>query len=994
MENNNIEIKGETYKVFNQAIKEFYHLDEEQKDVNTIANAEGNIHIEPKIIINRLNNTLKLEIKIGQKQFYKVKSLPEFFDRFLNKEKYKYGAKLDFVHEREQFVEEDRRLLDFVLKYAEIIKYANESATGYDYYTKRMGEDAIVLSNTGLDELFDSLKERAVIVENQYSTNSILFVQNEPDIKFELKEKDKKEYKITTNIDIYDYTLYSGNEYTYMLLGKKFYRCSKEYTNTVIKLLGIFRKNFTKEIVLPEVQLVNFFSIIEPNIKKFLQISQELYKKIEKYIPAELYARLFLDYNEKNYILADVRFVYDNVEINPLDEKDHNVQLPRNTIKEDKLLNMLVKSGFMLDQKNNRLILANDDKIYEFLTSDINTYMQNFEVLATDSFKAKEVRTPTSINLGVRIENNFLEIDFENLGFDIEELQKIMKQYKLKKKYHRLKDGSFVNLEDNEAVKLINSVTQDIDIDYSMIKQNTLKLPVYRALYLEKILEKNSIIHATKDDKFKDLLEHVDVKKINENFTLPKNMNANLREYQKVGAQWLQMLDYYGLGGILADDMGLGKTIQVLCVICSYLESCEGTKKPTMVVCPSSLCLNWQSEIKKFTKGVTSLVIHGTQEERQRKIESIPNYNIVITSYELLRRDIEEYKKHDYSFKYIVADEAQYIKNNNTQNAKTIKYINAETRFALTGTPIENSLAELWSIFDFIMPGYLFGYRKYKELYETPIIKENDEQAMQRLKKLIEPFVLRRIKKEVLEELPDKIVTVLTSQMCEEQRDIYMSYLANAKTSALHEIKENGIEKSQIKILALLTRLRQICCHPSLFIENYNGESGKLNQCIEIIKNAIQSGHKILLFSVYTSMFELIEKKLKQENIEYLKLTGQTKVSERLDLVDEFNNNPDKKLFLISLKAGGTGLNLIGADMVIHYDPWWNLSSENQATDRTYRIGQKKNVQVYKLITQNSIEEKIYELQKRKEKLIDNMLSTNQTFISKLSKEDIMNLFE
>lgn len=377
-----------------------------------------------------------------------------------------------------------------------------------------------------------------------------------------------------------------------------------------------------------------------------------------------------------------------------------------------------------------------------------------------------------------------------------------------------------------------------------------------------------------------------------------------------------------------------------------------------------------------------------------KQIFEIPNYNIVITSYELLKRDIEEYKKYNYQFKYIIADEAQYIKNNNTQNAKAIKNITSEVRFALTGTPIENSLSELWSIFDFIMPGYLFGYRKFKELYETPIMRENDDQAMQKLKKLIEPFVLRRIKKEVLTELPDKTVTVLNSQMLDDQEQIYLSYLAQAKKSAFEEIKENGIEKSQIKILALLTRLRQICCHPSLFIENYNGGSGKLNQCIEIIKDAIQGGHKILLFSGYTAMFEIIEKELKKEQIEYLKLTGQTKVSDRIDLVDEFNNNPDKKLFLISLKAGGTGLNLTGADMVIHYDPWWNISSENQATDRTYRIGQKRNVQVYKLITKNSIEEKIYDLQKRKETLIDNMLSTNQTFISKLSKDEIMNLFE
>ena len=303
-------------------------------------------------------------------------------------------------------------------------------------------------------------------------------------------------------------------------------------------------------------------------------------------------------------------------------------------------------------------------------------------------------------------------------------------------------------------------------------------------------------------------------------------------------------------------------------------------------------------------------------------------------------------------------------------------------------------LAKEYGIYGFGVYHYWFNNDKNLLTKPAEIMRDNDEIVMQKLKKLIEPFVLRRIKKEVLTELPDKTVTVLSSQMLEEQEEIYLSYLTQAKKSAMEEIKENGIEKSQIKILALLTRLRQVCCHPSLFIENYEGGSGKLNQCIEIIKDAIQSGHKILLFSGYTAMFDIIEKELKKEQISYLKLTGQTKVSDRINLVDEFNNNPDKKLFLISLKAGGTGLNLVGADMVIHYDPWWNVSSENQATDRTYRIGQKRNVQVYKLITKNSIEEKIYDLQKRKEALIDNMLSTNQTFISKLSKEEIMNLFE
>lgn len=439
---------------------------------------------------------------------------------------------------------------------------------------------------------------------------------------------------------------------------------------------------------------------------------------------------------------------------------------------------------------------------------------------------------------------------------------------------------------------------------------------------------------------------------------------------------------------------GFGKTLQVISLILAYKENVKEDKKPVIVVCPSSLTLNWKAEIEKFASEIKTEVITGTVANRESQIEQIPNTDVVITSYDLLKRDIETYKKHNYEFSYIIADEAQYMKNSNTLNAKAVKELNAKTKFALTGTPIENSLSELWSIFDFLMPGYLFSYKKFKEEYEMPIVRDQNEETMNKLRMLIEPFILRRTKKEVLTELPDKMITILENEMEEEQEKVYLSYLAEAKNELQEQISNIGFEKSQIQILALLTRLRQICCHPSLFLENYKGESSKLTQCIELVKDMVESGHKILLFSTYTAMFEIIEKELKKESITYFKLTGQTKVSDRIGLVDEFNQNPDIKVFLISLKAGGTGLNLTGADMVIHYDPWWNLSAENQATDRAYRIGQKNNVQVYKLITKNSIEEKIYELQQKKAKLIDDVLDTKTSFISKLSKEDIMKLFE
>ena len=532
-----------------------------------------------------------------------------------------------------------------------------------------------------------------------------------------------------------------------------------------------------------------------------------------------------------------------------------------------------------------------------------------------------------------------------------------------------------------------------MDINYKQLENGEIKIPVNRTLYLNQLLKTVTDTQIVRNGEYKKIVNELDKENGDADIQIPAVVENTLRYYQKTGYKWLKTLDNYKFGGILADDMGLGKTVQMLSIVAGYVEK-ESQRRTSIVICPSSLTLNWQNEAQKFTNGLQTLVIRGNAEERRELIQKIDNYDIIITSYDLLKRDIDVYKERKYQFRFAITDEAQYLKNSNTQNAKAVKEIMADTKYALTGTPIENSLAELWSIFDFSMPGYLYSYRKFKESFETPIIKEEDTYKMSKLKMLIEPFILRRIKEEVLTELPEKTVTVLNSEMEEEQQKLYMSYMSKAREEVENELIASGFEKNQMKILALLMRLRQICCHPKLFIDNYDGGSGKLNQCMEIIKDAVQGNHKILLFSGYTSMFDIIEKELEKEDIKYFKLTGQTKVSERIELVDEFNENNDIKVFLISLKAGGTGLNLIGADMVIHYDPWWNISAENQATDRTYRIGQKRNVQVYKLITKNSIEEKIYELQQKKAKLVDNMLSTNETFISKLSKDEIMDLFK
>lgn len=991
---NLLNIGKNEYRNFKQIVNSFYQEEidgiEDDDEENTPIN--GDIKIEPIIYYDKFANDMKVEFKIGNKRMYKIKNLSEFYTRMMNKELYKYGEKLEFIHTKSAFEEESQDLLDFIMKYGEIIKYANSNSnSNYRYYGKALSETSIILGNSGIDDLFDVLKGKEVSFNKDYKEDKVEFTEEEPLLKFKLKKKQNGNYIIIPTEEIYEITVLKGKKYKYVLENKKLYRCSKEFEKSNLKLLDLFKQNYITELEFGKNELTEFFSVVMPRVKDAIEIEKGLEEEIEEYKPDELIVKVYLDFDKNDYLVADVKFCYDEHEFNPLDEKA-KITFPRNMVQETKALNVLRKTGFMLDVKNTRFILPNEDKIYRFLSEDINYYMQKFQVMVTENFKSKQIRSPKMGGIGVKVENDLLYVDLKNIDIDPEELKNIMEKYKLKKKYYRLKDGSFLNLEDNKEVEFLDKLSTGMDVDYEEIEDGEIRLPVNRTLYLNQLLKKLKGTEIVKNSEYKNIVNELDKDQLEEKVEVPKEFEGVLRYYQKTGFKWLKILDKYRFGGILADDMGLGKTIQMISVIVDYAKN--KNRKPSLVVSPSSLTLNWQNEVKKFTNKLKTIVIRGTSQERKCLIENIKDYDLVITSYDLLKRDIDLYKEKDYQFKYIIADEAQYLKNSNTKNAKAIKQIKAETRYALTGTPIENSLAELWSIFDFIMPGYLFSYRKFKNLYETPIIKENDEKAMQKLKMLIEPFILRRNKKEVLTELPEKTVTVMNNEMNEEQRNLYLNYLARAKQELAEQIKLNGFENTHMQILAALTRLRQICCHPILFIEDYEGGSSKLDQCIEIIQDAITGGHKILLFSGYTSMFEIIEKELKKINIKYFKLTGSTKVDDRIRLVDEFNENPEIKLFLISLKAGGTGLNLTGADMVIHYDPWWNVSTENQATDRAYRIGQKNNVQVYKLITKNSIEEKIYELQEKKAKLADNMLDSKTTFINRFSKEEIMKLFE
>lgn len=620
------------------------------------------------------------------------------------------------------------------------------------------------------------------------------------------------------------------------------------------------------------------------------------------------------------------------------------------------------------------LYLSDNDELYEFLTRTVKKLSMLAEIHPSESFLKMHISGGFSFSGRVSYNK---EIDLLEVGFETEisasEIAGILNALRHKKDYYRMKNGSFLDVSESfSSFDILNS----LDFSFTDIKNGKKSLSKYNALYLSGLVENGYI---TADDDFEELIE--EIRSIRAD--IPDSIDKVLRGYQKTGVHWMKQLSELGFGGILADDMGLGKTLEVIAFVAS-----EKKSLPTLVVCPSSLTYNWLSEINRFAPDMKAMIIDGTKEERIRHINNMDGYDFVVTSYPLLRRDILEY--HEHTFAYCIIDESQHIKNPKTLSSKSVKKIRAEGYFALSGTPIENSLSELWSVFDFIMPGYLFSQAQFAERYENPIAKYNDDAVMDNLRKKIKPFVLRRMKSEVLKELPDKIENTFFAELDSVQKKLYMAYLASSRKEVSEAVMSGN---DSMKILSLLMRLRQICCHPKLIDESYDKESGKLNLLEELVQNGIESGHRILIFSQFTSMLSIIRERLSSMGIDCFYLDGQTPSRERTELSDRFNSG-EKKVFLVSLKAGGTGLNLIGADMVIHYDPWWNPAITDQASDRAYRIGQTKAVHIIKLASKGTIEEQILKLQEKKRNLADGVIRTNSSMISNLTKEEILELFK
>ena len=931
-----------------------------------------------------------LQLKLGLQRLYVVKDIGQFLYSVRTGRSLEFGKQFTLEPTRQTFKEEDRGLILMLQEMYEQHSALTEMQ-GPFYSTTVLSQKSLPLTGYYLTKFLDALGDK-VFTWNFGSTppEPIQIIRQGLPIEFSLQSQGQD---LTLNLETDEIPLQLTTDGSYYIYQAKIYQASPSQRELLLPLLSTLRKGSMTNIVIPSGQKELFASEALPLIEKLGPVLIDPALE-DKFNQESLHTKIYFDRSVDMGITARLEFHYGDTIINPFsstrdirnESTENDIILVRSVDQERKILNILEHADFIVSK--GKISLEDDDRIFDFTVNWLPELRNLAELYYSDQFKLK-IRTSSTFSGQVRLVEtlDILEISFQYTDIEQHELSDIFHSLHLKKKYHRLRDGSFLDLKQPE-INAVAQLIENLDLKASDLKEKLLHLPKYRAMYIDSFLSQANLPGFERNQAFKQLVQRI-LEPQGGEFQIPVELKLILRDYQKTGFQWLKTLASYGLGGILADDMGLGKTLQVLALILSEKST---TSNPSLVIAPTSLIYNWQEEALKFTPTIQVLVIEGTPQERQKQLSEIDNqYDLVVTSYPILRRDIDNFAKLDFSYCFL--DEAQHTKNPHTLNAKSVQQIRAKSYFALTGTPIENSLSELWSLFNFIMPGYLLSHQDFRKKFEIPIIKGENAEFLTELNRHINPFILRRLKRDVLKELPDKIETQLSAYLTDDQKKLYLAYLHEAKGQIAQEIATVGFNKSHMKILAALTRLRQICCHPSMFIDNYKGESGKMLLLQEILTGALESGHRILVFSQFTTMLDIIQSHLLSENIEYFYLSGTTKAADRLKMTNSFNNGQGK-VFLISLKAGGTGLNLIGADMVIHYDPWWNPAVEDQATDRAHRIGQKSVVQVIKLITQGTVEEKINALQTRKKTLIDSVIQPGETMLSKLSEKELRDLFD
>ncbi len=906
------------------------------------------------------NSQLEIELKVGEKRCFVVKNAGEFLQHVSQASEYPMTKKFSYNPDIHTFSDVDRQILETL---SAIIKNERIYHTNPFFRGDQASKRSIIIPPLEAKALLEKLVAQSLTVETKDLTYpSVSINRDSLPFQFSLTASEQEDLQLEME-KVNDFIYLDAYE---LLFSEGIFYFLQSHQVPVIEQISHFR-NEGFHLPIAKKQADEFVSTVIPSLKKIGEVAID--DKVAKdIIQVPLQAKLYLEVKAA-WVVGRLEYHYGKEQIDPFSGREENeVIIIRDVEKEQQIMRLIEHADFHYNGKELYIDMENEEEMYDFIYYMLPKLKEYVELYLTSEIRNLIVEQEPMTSTSVKLENasNLLDIGFDIEGINDTEVNQILEAVIEKKRYYRLDNGALLSLE-SDTFSSVRRFLDGMDIEVNDLDEGKVKVPVYQGTQVDELLETSKRY----DLSFRKLLHQLKSPE-EQVYPLPDTLEASLRNYQQIGYQWFKSLSHYHLGGILADDMGLGKTLQSIAYIASEL--CED---PHLIVAPSSVVYNWKKEFEKFTPTLKVAVLTGSPQERRRKFSDSKNMDVWITSYATLRQDIALYE--ELSFQTLILDEAQYIKNYATKTSKAIRQIKAGRRFALSGTPIENSIDELWAIFQVILPGLMPNHQTFKQL------------SYEKIAMMTRPFILRRLKRDVLNELPDKIETVHTSELTKEQKDLYVGYHRQLQEEAAQSMNENGFQKNRMKILAGLTRLRQICCHPSLFLENYQGESGKLEQLMDTIKNALGNGKRMLIFSQFTSMHEILIKKLDHEGIGYFYLHGQTPSHERVEISERFNNG-ENNVFLISLKAGGTGLNLTGADTVILYDLWWNPAVEDQATGRAHRFGQKNVVQVIRLITEGTIEEKIYELQQKKRELIDQVIQPGETMISSLSEDDVREL--
>lgn len=895
--------------------------------------------------------------------------------------------------------------LKIILKANETKKFLSENDCAlFNYISHRLlGTQTIYNVFNDISFILSHLKNSKI--KTFFEENSLQFSDKSYKLNLELKFDennnvvlevlDKGDIIATPDVVYFikDEVLYSLNEkvppkfYTEIFDGKNKFSIDMFLTlkTTILERL----KNSQNLKISPEVKMLSEMSIEKRVAKLVVEIS-----KTTHFIILHLKYNVGEEvFNAEDYKYAEtISWIDKKSLVKIVREEEQLVQyIPDETLSEEVMREIFdgTRIKYSPSPKSPFMVMLPISSLENFINQVLPKVEDRFDVIYKNGQKLKladgNVKFELETNLKSRLDFFEFKVRFriENEYFDIDFLKDLMLK---NKKYVQLKDGTTVNIEN---IREINKWIEFLKKFEFKKKDNVYQSHSTTALELDEFLKDFKEKNIKSNEEYKNMIQELKEKKPVNEVELPLDVKEILRDYQKEGVYWLHFLKKYGFNGILADEMGLGKTIQTLCILAMNQE--EGAH---IVICPKSLIYNWENEIKKYFPQMKVLIIDGESEKRKKLIENSQGSNILITSYSMLQKDYKMYIENHLNFNYMVLDEAHYVKNMKTLSAKAVRIINSKRVLLLTGTPLENNLDELYGTFDLVMPTYLGNKIDFNRDYVSKI-ERNNMIALELLQAKIRPFILRRTKKEVLKELPDKVEQVVYNEMTNKQTAIYQELLNRVKAEVNELIKNQGFDKSRIQVLSALLKLRQICNHPGLMEEGFKNEeniSGKYDQFLELLEEVIESGEKVLVFSQFTSMLDIFQKELSNKKINFVRLDGSTK--NRQEVVDQFNNDEKIKVFLISLKAGGVGLNLTSASAVFLYDPWWNPMVEKQAMDRAHRIGQTQTVNVYKFITKNSIEEKILKLQERKGNLFENLVTEDSGYFKRLEWEDLMELFD